>query len=152
MGGNPIHIESSNVEDYKEATWKYLRDGGLVPFMQCIKGYDKVVSMQFVNSWNNRRVVVNGISFKINEDVISKINSFSLKGGKWRKQTRGIDEMTLNHFLRPRECHVCDHGGFFRMELSDAWKEVCYAIMRYLTLEGRFKIFCYYYFPILSYL
>ena len=45
MGENLVHIELSTIEYYKEGAWTYLRVGSLVPFMQCIEGYNKVVSM-----------------------------------------------------------------------------------------------------------
>ena len=44
MGRNPIHIEQNPIKNYKEVEWTYLR-GVLVSFMQCIKRYDKAVSM-----------------------------------------------------------------------------------------------------------
>ena len=48
--------------------------------MQYVKDYDEPISMQFVNTWNNMRVIVNGVSFEINEEVIDKVGEFSLDG------------------------------------------------------------------------
>ena len=45
MGRNPIHIEMIPIKIYKEAAWTYLREGRLVSFMQCTKGYDETISM-----------------------------------------------------------------------------------------------------------
>ena len=45
MGDNPARIEMSSIEKYNESTWTYLKEDGLVPFMQCIKEYDEFVSM-----------------------------------------------------------------------------------------------------------
>lgn len=44
----------------------YAKEGGIIPFMEAMN-----LSMQFVSSWNDRRVVMGDISFEINEDVIA---------------------------------------------------------------------------------
>lgn len=49
-----VYIELSEIEDSMkniEATWTYLHEGGLVPFMICMNGYMmKNVCIKFVNS------------------------------------------------------------------------------------------------------
>lgn len=50
----------------------------------------------------------------------------------------------------PNESLSCERGGFLRIALLDPWKEVYYALMCYITLQGTFQVFYYYYFHILN--
>ncbi len=99
MDGNLVQIEPSPIENCKEVAWTHLREGRLVSFMQCIEGYDETIPMCFVNLGNNMRVVMNGISFEINKEVINKVGGFSLEGRKWRKTTSVADEVNLIQFF-----------------------------------------------------
>ena len=42
-------------------------EGGFHPF---VEGYEEAFSIQLVNTWNERKVTIDGIPFEINEDVI----------------------------------------------------------------------------------
>ena len=44
--------------------------------------YDENCSLQFVNGWNDQRVTINGITFHVNEEVITMAIGLSLKGKK----------------------------------------------------------------------
>ena len=46
----------------KPLTWYMLKEGGLVPFMEAMND-DESCSLEFVNFWDNRKVMVNGITF-----------------------------------------------------------------------------------------
>lgn len=37
-----------------------------------------------------------------------------------------------------------------REKLADPWNEVFSILMKYLTLEGRYGVFCYYHYPLLN--
>jgi len=45
------------------------------------------------------RVVVNGILFEVNEQVIAKVGVVSLEGRKWSKKTCVTDEVRSNQFF-----------------------------------------------------
>ena len=85
MGGDLLHIEPSMVEDNarKPLVWYMLKEGGFIPFMEMLNGYDESCSLQFVNSWEDRKVTVNGISFHISEEVIFMVTGLAMKGRKW---------------------------------------------------------------------
>ena len=59
-----------------------LKEGGFIPYMQSIVGYDENCALQFVNGWNDRKVTINGITFQVNEEVIAMAAGLSLKGKK----------------------------------------------------------------------
>ena len=55
-----------------------------MPLMECIEGFVELVSMQIIDSWDNRRVIINKISFRIMVEVIEKVGGLSLEGKIWR--------------------------------------------------------------------
>lgn len=76
MGASSNRIKPDKIEDYirdSEAMWVYLRERGLFLFMECIKGFDEHVSMQFMDIWTNTKVTFNGVSFKIIEELIENV-------------------------------------------------------------------------------
>ena len=74
----------------------------------------------------------------------------SLKGKKWKKVTKMVDEVSMNNFFGDGEEPVRYKGGFQREKLSKPWDDVCLVIMKYLTLEGKFGFYYYYHFPLLN--
>ena len=67
MGGDLLHIELLMIEDsaHKPLTYYMLKEGGLVSFMEVLNGFDESCSQQFVNSWDECTVTVNGITFQV---------------------------------------------------------------------------------------
>ncbi len=59
-----------------------LKGSGFILYMEAMSGYNENRSLQFVNSWKDRRVMINGISFQINEEIISLAIGLSMKGKK----------------------------------------------------------------------
>ena len=53
--------------------------------MQAMVGYDKNCAPQFVNGWNDCRVTINGITFKVKEDVIEMATRLSMKEKNGRR-------------------------------------------------------------------
>ena len=53
-------------------------------------------------------------------------------------------------FLCVGEELILHRGGFMRKKLPDLWNEVCWVLMKSLTLEGRYGVFYYYHFPLLN--
>ena len=92
MGGDLNRLEPPKREDYSKrmVTWFMLKEGGFIPFMQSMKGYDENCSLQFVNGWSDRRVTINGITFQVNEEVIAMAIGLSAKGRKWKKFTKNV--------------------------------------------------------------
>ena len=66
----------------KPLVWYMLKEGGFILFMEALNGYDKNCSLQFVNSWEDRRVTINGISFHISEKFISLATGLAMRGRK----------------------------------------------------------------------
>ena len=105
MDGDLTRLEPTKIEDFKErmVTWFMLKEGGFIPYMQAMAGYDENCALQFVNGWNDRRVTIYGILFQVNEEFISMATSLSLKGKKWKKFTKMTDMASLNCFFTDDE-------------------------------------------------
>ena len=74
--------------------------------------YDENCVLQFVNSWNDRKVTINGITFQVTEEVIAMATGLSMKGKKWRKVTKITDEASMNRFFAEDEESIHYRGGF----------------------------------------
>ena len=61
--------------------------------------YDENCALQVLNGCNDYKVTINGITFQVNEEVISMATSLSMKGKKWRKVTKTADEASMSYFL-----------------------------------------------------
>ena len=79
----------------KPLVWYLLKEGGLVSFMEALNGHEENFSMQCVHSWENRRVTINGILFLILEEVNALVMGLAMKGRKWKKVMRVIDDVIL---------------------------------------------------------
>jgi hypothetical protein len=65
MGGDLNRLEPTKMEDFskRRATWIMLKEGGFIPYMQAMAGYDENYLQQFVASWKDRCMTINGITF-----------------------------------------------------------------------------------------
>ena len=67
--------------------------------LQELFGDDRDI-MQFFNSWNDKKVKINGMAFKIMEKDIAKVRGFSLRGKNWCEQERVNYETSLWKFVK----------------------------------------------------
>ena len=152
MGGDLLHIEPIVIDDNmrKPMVWYILKEDNFVSFMEALNGHHANFSMQFFNSWENRRVTINGILFLILEEVNALVMGLAMKGRKWKKVMRVIDDASLQRFFVDGEEPIQHRGGFMWEKLPDPWNEVCLVLMKYLTLEGRYGVYYYYHFLLLN--
>ncbi len=79
--------------------WYLLKEVNFILFTEAFNGHYENYSMQFVNSWEDHKVMINGISFHISEEVIALATALAMKGRKWQKVTRVVDDASLQFFL-----------------------------------------------------
>ena len=60
----------------------FLHKGGLIPFTECIQGHDERISSQFVETWKDQMVNINGILFEISVEFIASAMDLSMKKKK----------------------------------------------------------------------
>jgi hypothetical protein len=100
-----------------------------------------------METWGNRRVNINGVTFEMTEDLIVKVASLSTKGILWSKQLQVVDEANLRNFFHPLEEPMHIQGRLSSDALPKPWDVVCNTIMRYITLEDVFKFYIIIIFP-----
>lgn len=80
--------------------------------MECINRFNEKLSMGIPTSWEYSRVIIGGISFDLNEDVIFKATRIFTKGHKWKKSRRVVDNDSINQLFYENEKLVKIHGSF----------------------------------------
>ena len=145
VGGDLLYIEPMMIEEssHKTLILYMLKEGGFIPLMEALNGFDENYSQLFFNSREDRKVTVNGITFQILVEIISLVMGLVMKGRKLQKVTRVVDETSLNRFFLEGEKPIRHRKVFLREKLPDPWNVVCLVLMNYLTLEGRYGV-CYY--------
>ena len=113
MGGDLNRMEPMRIENFKDrmATWYLLKEGGFLSYMLSMAGYDENCALLFVNSWNDRKVTINNITFQVTEEVISMATGLTTKGKKWKKVTKVPDEASMNNFFAENESQFATEVG-----------------------------------------
>ena len=76
-------IELVEVEAYikkSEVSWVYLQEGRLLTFTEGMEKHEEHILIQFINYWNDRKMSINDMAFKIIEELIARVKGFSLEG------------------------------------------------------------------------
>lgn len=79
--GTKDHTEPIEIEECirnGEVVTIYLWEGGLLPFMEGMIKYEENISMHHFNSWKDKRMVINLMSFEITKDLIAKVGGFPI--------------------------------------------------------------------------
>ena len=63
--------------------------------MEGMTNHDENISIHFFNLWNDIKVNINGMCFKIMEEVIFKVGGFTMGSKNWRKKARVNDETNI---------------------------------------------------------
>eukprot|EP01018_Ginkgo_biloba_P023702 Gb_11572 [translate_table: standard] len=97
----------------------------------------------FIESWKDGRVVVSGTEITVNEALIADVSGLPNEG-----EVVSRDEMNqvsqLTKFIKDDETFCWLDSGIARESLPKPWDRVAVQVMKYLTLEGKFrKLFGY---------
>ncbi|GLJ36892.1 hypothetical protein SUGI_0745790 [Cryptomeria japonica] len=73
MRGQRLHIKPSLRKEAKKETtiWNVLHRGVLTSFLECINGYDPVISNEFARFWKSKIVSMKEFSFEVSQEVIA---------------------------------------------------------------------------------
>eukprot|EP01018_Ginkgo_biloba_P009116 Gb_23834 [translate_table: standard] len=116
MGGYPVITELA-VLSMEEDVRAILEDSRLLPFFRKFLGHNEAITNQFVETWKNGRVTINGMH---------------------------IDVSQLTKFIKENETFYWLDSGIARESLPQPWDRVVIQVMQYTTLEGKFrKLFGY---------
>lgn len=115
MGATSDHIEPKAIEDRitnSEAAQTYLKEGSLSSFMEGMGIHDEHVSLQFMESWENKRVNINGVTFEMTKQLITQVSDHALKVS-YGVNNRGSQTRLVN-----RNCFISLKNQFTLGEAS----------------------------------
>lgn len=102
MVGERIQKEpTGECEKWKNKTkvWNQLEKGGIAKFIECIHGFDPKVMNNFIKTWKDGRVKVNGVSFQVTEEVVVMVNDIPMEGIKFFHDKK-LSMSTMNDFIK----------------------------------------------------
>ena len=124
----------------KGKVWKELEKGGVANFVEKLHGFDPEVTNSMVNSWNNGRVKVNGVSFQITEEVVAEVTGIPMEGFKFYRDKKLSSNAIKDFVKNSKELNkLIKKESFFVTEtIKNLWRYVLYGIIEYVTLDPRF--------------
>eukprot|EP01018_Ginkgo_biloba_P011985 Gb_15585 [translate_table: standard] len=142
MGGDPVMTEPT-VLKMEEDMKALLEKAGPLDFFQNFTGFSESISLQVVNTWDEGRVKVDDLDFIISEHLISKVLGLPMEGEVVCNEKMNQVEQ-LSKFIRDDETFCWLQSGIARESLLKPWDRVAIQVMKYLTLEGKYrKLFGY---------
>lgn len=113
--------------------------GGVAIFFEKLHGFDPKVTNSMVNSWNNGKVKVNGVSFQITEEVVAEVTGIPMEGFKFYRDKKLSSNAIKDLMKNSAEMNMLvKKESFFVMEMiKKLWRFVHYAIIEYVTLDPR---------------
>jgi len=142
MEGDPVTTEPTVLQMEVDVK-ALLEKKGLLDFFRKFSGFSESISLQVADYWEEGRVKVNGLEFTISEGLISEVSGLPLEGEVvCREKTNQVEQ--LSKFIRDNETFCWLQSGIARESLPKPWDRVAIQIMKYLTLEGKYrKLFGY---------
>eukprot|EP01018_Ginkgo_biloba_P005757 Gb_20034 [translate_table: standard] len=142
MGGEPVTTEPS-VLKIDEDVRNILEEAGLLSFFKKISRHSQNITNQLVESWKDGRVVINGLEFVVSEVLIVEVSGLPNEGeAVSRDKMNQVSQLTK--FIKDEETFCWLDSGIARESLPKPWDRVAVQVMKYLTLEGKFrKLFGY---------
>eukprot|EP01018_Ginkgo_biloba_P016143 Gb_31689 [translate_table: standard] len=142
MGGDLVTTEST-VLKIDEDIRSILEEASMLSFFKKYSRHNDSITNQFVESWKDGRVSVNGLEFFISEVLISEVLRQRNEGETIsRDKTNQVGQLTK--FIRDDETFCWLDSRIARESLPKPWDKVAVQVMKYLTLEGKFrKLFGY---------
>lgn len=86
----------------KGRVWKELEKGGVANFFENLHSFEPEVTNSMVNSWNNGKVKVNGVSFQITEEVVAEVMGIPMEGHKFYRDKK-FSSNTIKDFVKNTE-------------------------------------------------
>eukprot|EP01018_Ginkgo_biloba_P009172 Gb_23349 [translate_table: standard] len=142
MGGKPVTIQPS-VLIVDEDVRSILEEAGILSFFKKFSGHSESITNQFIESWKDGRVMVSGTEITINEALIADVSGLPNEG-EVVSRDKMIQVSQLTKFIKDDETFCWLDSGIARESLPKPWDRVAVQVMKYLTLEGKFrKLFGY---------
>lgn len=106
----------------------------------------------FVKTWKDGRIKVNGVSFQVTEEVVAVVTEIPMEGIKFFRDKK-LSRTVVNDFVKSleekKELVKCE--TYYELEsIKKLWQYVLKAIIEYITMDPRFDRVRTYHFVLLN--
>eukprot|EP01018_Ginkgo_biloba_P038988 Gb_36378 [translate_table: standard] len=137
MGGDPVTTEPA-VLVVDEEVRSILEEAGFLAFFNKFKGHSEGITRRFVDSWKDGCVIVDKIDFSVSAGLIAEVSGLPNEGEVIsREKMNQVSRLTK--FIKEKETFCWLDSGIARESLPKPWDRVAMVLMKYLTLEGKFR-------------
>ncbi|KAH9291191.1 hypothetical protein KI387_043615 [Taxus chinensis] len=139
MGGQLKRLEPDNCESFKNdgEVWNILMENGIATFLEKMAGHSALVSYAVTASWTKGRVQVGNTRFSISTNAIADATGLPAAGDIYYKHSLHAE---IQDFNAPGDRPVKYLSGYSRNSLPSPWDRVAEVIMRYFTIDGRYRL------------
>lgn len=110
-------------------------------YMDVMKDFNPTISKQFSYLRNEGEVKVGSVLFIVSMESIAIVNDLIVEGVTFPKKPKGNYKANIVRFLKPREkvTHIQSESN--REDLFGVKNYTTLLLLKYITLDGRFKNF-----------
>lgn len=145
-----LELKIGDVFKEDKTIWKILCKGGIRGFIDTWQGSNESLSHQIANSWDERRVIVDGTHFVINTKLMMDAIGMRNAGPKHSREMRATKEH-IQKFIRlreeiPKKMKSKNKTDF----IAHPYDKVAKVIIKLITMKGRYMKIYNYHFILLS--
>ncbi|KAH9291806.1 hypothetical protein KI387_043005 [Taxus chinensis] len=139
MGGQLKRLEPDNCESFKNdgEVWSILVENGIATFLEKMTGYSALVSYAVTASWSRGRVQIGSTRFTISTNAIADATGLPAAGDIYYRRSLHAE---IQDFNAPGDRPKKYLSGYTRDSLPSPWDRVAEVIMRYFTIDGRYRL------------
>ncbi|KAH9292412.1 hypothetical protein KI387_042402 [Taxus chinensis] len=139
MGGQLKRLEPDNCESFKNdgEVWSILVENGIATFLEKMTGYSALVSYAVTASWSRGRVQIGSTRFTISMNAIADATGLPAAGDIYYRRSLHAE---IQDFNAPGDRPKKYLSGYTRDSLPSPWDRVAEVIMRYFTIDGRYRL------------
>ncbi|KAH9295685.1 hypothetical protein KI387_039273, partial [Taxus chinensis] len=138
-GGQLKRLEPDNCESLRNdgEVWNILVENGISTFLERMSGYSALVSYAVTASWSRGRVQIGSTRFTISTNAIADATGLPAAGDIYYRRSLHAE---IQDFNAPGDRPRKYMSGYTRDSLPSPWDRVAEAIMRYFTIDGRYRL------------
>ncbi|KAH9319754.1 hypothetical protein KI387_021523, partial [Taxus chinensis] len=139
MGGQLKRLEPDSCETLRNdgEVWNILVENGISTFLERMSGYSALVSYAVTASWSRGRVQIGSTKFTISTNAIADATGLPAAGDIYYRRSLHAE---IQEFNAPGDRPRKYMSGYTRDSLPSPWDRVAEAIMRYFTIDGRYRL------------
>lgn len=128
---------------------EYFAEGGFSKFMERLHGCDTIITKLFCKNWRKGTLKMGDQLISIDEDLIARFMGLHREGSNYDRD-RKLSKEAIERYLemtKEKKCLVKLSKTYYPpRDFVKPWREVLFAIMHYVTLDGRFtKVYGYHF-------